>query len=189
MNDNGTFILEGLPNVGVWKSTNGGATWRQTMPGRPAPTSPTPSRPSTRSTAGSVLAIGGSAAGRNTLYAGGGFQLWKTADAGTTWSAVFYSPDPNGPMSSGHPGYYKERGDLNNVWTNFVVTDPNQPQRIYYGDADNSLQVSHNGGASFELIGGPIDNPIIPLTGDRDWNAVTVDASGGTESAPTPRPR
>ena len=132
MNDNGTFILEGLPNVGVWKSTNGGATWRQTMTGPANVTDP-----------------------KSSIYEDGGFGAGDRRQRGgpkhplrgrrASSSGRRPTPEPPGPRSrtartrrsesSGHPGYYKERGDLNNVWTNFVVTDPNQPQRIYYGDA------------------------------------------------------
>ncbi len=140
---------------GVWKSTDGGTTWLLKTRVLPHNATNVTDTKWDGGMDGTLLAIGSGTAGHLTLLAGTLFNLYRTTDGGETWSETTYNvaqqemPD--------HLGHYSSRGAINNVYANFVATDPNQPQRIYYGDADNFLQVSHNGGASFVMEGGGLD--------------------------------
>ena len=136
---------------GVWKSIDGGTTWRlktRVLPRNLANVTDTKFHGGMD---GTLLAIGSGTAGHLTLLAGTLFNLYRTTDGGETWSENTYNVEKEEVLD--HLGYYGSRGAINNVYANFVATDPNQPQRIYYGDADNFLQVSHNGGASFTTEG------------------------------------
>lgn len=97
------------------------------------------------------IGIGSGTAGHQTLYAGG--EHLKTINGGTTWtemSTVLYTG------SDSQAGTAQARGATNDVFTYRVVTDTRpdevtgQPHNwVLYGDTDNLLQVSYNGGKSF----------------------------------------
>jgi hypothetical protein len=97
MNDNasGVSSAESGDFIGVWKSANGGATWRLTTRLLPSATSNVfdPKTSASSKFGGYLLAIGSGAAGRLHLYAGTGLQLYKTSDGGATWAAATYDLD------------------------------------------------------------------------------------------------
>jgi hypothetical protein len=80
-----------------------------------------------------------------------GNQHLKSADGGTTWqdmtSTAYTSPPGEEPGS----GTYQGKG-ANDVYTYFVVKD-SRVNRLYNGDTDNQLMVSHNNGTSFTTEG------------------------------------
>lgn len=98
-----------------------------------------------------TLGIGSGPLGHQTLYMGG--EHMKTSDAGATWtelSTMLYQG------ADSQEGTAAARGATNDVYAYSVVTDTRiDPEtghpmnRLYYGDTDNFLQVSYNGGRSF----------------------------------------
>jgi hypothetical protein len=90
------------------------------------------------------LAIGSGTAGHNTLYFG--TEHYVTTDAGEHWQET--SSDL---VTSSNPpfGSWKARGNTNDVDALNVATDARVPERIYYGDIDNFLRISYDGGLSF----------------------------------------
>jgi photosystem II stability/assembly factor-like uncharacterized protein len=86
-------------------------------------------------------------AGSQTLSTGG---ILLTEDGGNRWTEI-----SNDLTVSSTPPYegWKSRGDTNWVFTYPVVTDAANPQRVYYGDSDNYLNVSFDGGVHFVLEG------------------------------------
>jgi hypothetical protein len=91
-----------------------------------------------------ALAIGGGATGRLTLFFGN--EHYKTTDGGVTWTEMtattYTEPDSIA-------GTLQARGDSTDVFVYPVVTDARDAGRLYYGDNDNLVMVSYNGGKSF----------------------------------------
>jgi len=186
MGDNGTSFSEPSAGdyLGVWKTSDGGTTWRLSTRLYPTASPSSVTDPKTLRINGSKfggfsLSIGLGSASHLHLLAGTGLNLYRTTDGGTTWSQTTYNNDPAHLKSPDHLGYYSSRGGTNNVFANFVVTDPNQPQRIFYGDADNFLQISYNRGASFVMEGAQIDGDN-PSAATRGW--VVPPSSLGSDS-------
>ncbi len=97
------------------------------------------------------LGIGSGSQGRNTLYFGSA-QAYVTTNAGGKWTELSADPQSNAvpPLVT-----WKARGDTNAVITYSVVTDSRAPGRLYYGDTDNFLQISYDGGLTFAKEGAP----------------------------------
>jgi len=95
------------------------------------------------------LAIG-SGAGNGTLYFGS-TQGYASFDAGANWVEI--SSDHQVNTSPNTITSWKPRGEVNAVLTHPVATDSRVSERLYYGDLDNSLQVSYDSGATFTKEG------------------------------------
>ena len=116
-------LIDGGPGSGIWKSTDGGATWEELKSGLP------------KSDMGRIgLAL---SANPDIVYAiieaaeDGGF--YASTDRGASWKK-------RSKYVSGSPQYYQE-----------LVTDPVDPDRVYSNDT--WLQVSDDGGRNFDRIG------------------------------------
>ncbi|MFQ5890693.1 MAG: MopE-related protein, partial [Gemmatimonadota bacterium] len=108
-----------------------------------------------------AIGIGSGVAGHQILYFGS--WRYRTTDGGETWIEV--SSDPYTPAPGEPPGTWSARGESTDVYVYPVVTDSRVPERIYYGDEDNYLQVSYNGGLSFALEGWQWDTLNPPVLG------------------------
>jgi hypothetical protein len=102
-----------------------------------------------------ALAIGNGTSGHNTLFFGN--RRYKTIDAGVTWTAM------DGTQFQGtgvDAGSMQAHGDATDTFVSSILT-LSQDQLtgcgtagcVFYGDHDNRLMVSSNGGASFEQEG------------------------------------
>jgi photosystem II stability/assembly factor-like uncharacterized protein len=118
-------LINGGPEAGIHKSTDGGATWRKLESGIP------------RVDLGRIgLAIAPSEP--NTVYAiieavGDARGFFRSRDAGANWEKM-------SPYVSGSPQYYQE-----------IFVDPEDADRIY--SMDVFLMVSENGGKNFTMLG------------------------------------
>jgi len=118
-------LIDGGPESAIYKSTDGGATWRQIESGLP------------KDDMGRIgLAI--SPANPNIVYAiieaaneAGGF--FRSLDRGENWQKM-------SAYVSGSPQYYQE-----------IVADPVDPDRVY--SLDTWMQVTRDGGKSFHKVG------------------------------------
>ena len=117
--------LGGGPGSGVWKSTDGGATWREVEAGLPG---------GDKGRIGLAL----SPADPDTLYAvveasrdEGGF--YRSTNRGESW-------ERRSDRVSGSPQYYNE-----------LFADPHDADRVYL--ADTFLSVTEDGGATWSRVG------------------------------------
>ncbi|HKI04705.1 MAG TPA: glycosyl hydrolase [Thermoanaerobaculia bacterium] len=118
-------LVDGGPEAGIHKSTDGGATWKKLSAGLPPGDlgriglAVAPSKPDT------VYAI------VEAVGKAGGF--FRSTDAGGSW-------EKRSDHVSGSPQYYQE-----------IFVDPEDADRIY--SVDVLLQVSENGGETFRPLG------------------------------------
>lgn len=122
-----------IQNGGIYRTTNGGDSWAQTNQGLPSGNS-------------QFWSIEVAADGQ-TLYAGNkDFRnqrgIYKSTDAGRTWTNVF---DSNTQIEGGERPY---PGGINPWW---VEVDPNDADTIYTG-TDNAIFRSVNGGESWQPL-------------------------------------
>ena len=148
-------LVNGGPESGIHKSTDGGTTWRQVTEGLP------------EEDMGRIgLAI--SAQQPNVVYATvelahrkGGF--YRSEDFGETWSKM------SDQIAGGTgPHYYQE------VWAS-----PHEFDRVYYSDVQ--LRASEDGGASFRSLNRPtkhVDNHAMAFSAD-DPDYLLVGCDGG----------
>jgi hypothetical protein len=91
----------------------------------------------------------GSGTGHDTLYFGNANGRYVTRDGGVQWTEVssdrMVSPAPPDPPI----GAWKARGDTNDILAISVLTWPDKPERLFYGDRDNRLMTSFDQGESF----------------------------------------
>lgn len=94
------------------------------------------------------LAIG-SGTGHDTLYFGNPSGRYVTRNGGVQWSELssdhMVNPVPPDPPIGG----WKARGDTNDILAISVLTWPDKPERLFYGDRDNRLMTSFDQGESF----------------------------------------
>ena len=95
------------------------------------------------------IGIGSGTTGHQTVYWGA--EHMKSCDGGATWKEV----SSNLYTGADSPaGTYQARGDTNDVYAYSVVTDFHDGHNwLLYGDDDNRLMVSYNGGKSFSYEG------------------------------------
>ena len=118
-------LIDGGPGSGIWKSTDGGATWKKLESGLP------------KENMGRIgLAVAPS--NPDVVYAiveaankAGGF--FRSVNQGGSW-------DKRGPYVAGSPQYYNE-----------LFVDPKLETRIYA--MDTWMQVSEDGGKTFHKVG------------------------------------
>jgi len=145
-------LIDGGPESGIHKSTDGGATWRKINKGLPG---------GDRGRIG--LAI--SPINPDVLYAiveprgRGGF--YRSDNQGENWTK-------QGPYVSGSPQYYQE-----------IYADPHVFDRIY--SLDTYMMVSEDGGKTFNRLGEQnkhVDNHAIAFDPD-DANHLIIGSDGG----------
>lgn len=118
-------LVDGGPESGLQRSTDGGKTWKKITNGLPKEElgriglASSPSQPDT------VYAIVEAA------NKGGGF--YRSKDGGVNW-------ERRSDYVSGSPQYYQE-----------LVVDPGNPERVY--SMDTFMQVSQDGGKTFSRVG------------------------------------
>ncbi len=118
-------LIDGGPESGLQRSTNGGKTWKKITAGLPKEEmgriglALAPTRPDT------VYAIVEAA------NKGGGF--YRSVDGGANW-------EKRSDYVSGSPQYYQE-----------LIVDPENPDRVY--SMDTWMQVTQDGGKSFKKVG------------------------------------
>lgn len=118
-------LIDGGPEAGIHKSTDGGKTWRQLKNGLP------------KGDVGRIgLALAPSAP--DVVYAiveapGEAAGFYRSRDAGANWERM------SGEVS-GSPQYYQE-----------IVVDPNDADRVY--SMDTFLRVTDDGGKTFQRAG------------------------------------
>ncbi len=117
-------LLDGGPESGIWKSTDGGETWRRLEHGLPEEDmgriglAVSPADPDI------VYAIIEAARGKGGVY--------RSTDRGETW-------EKRGDYMSSSPQYYNE-----------LVADPRDPDKVY--SLDTFLHVSEDGGKTFHKV-------------------------------------
>jgi hypothetical protein len=152
--------LTGVSVCGVYKSTNGGASWSLAgnFPG--GVTIGNTKIAISRSSPGTVYAsvIGTGQAGSSTY--GSGFRVFKTIDAGATWAPTTATP----PNWTGTQGWYDTA----------ISVSPSDPNVVFLtGSAGtNSMLRSINGGASWSDFHTGGNTPHV------DHHAAAFDASG-----------
>jgi photosystem II stability/assembly factor-like uncharacterized protein len=146
------FFSSGGPGSGLYKSTDGGASWREIRQGLPG---------------GELgrIALGVSPADPNIVYASveadtSGF--YRSDDKGETWRLT-----SDHMMIRGRPFYFS-----------LVIPDPQDPDRVY--KSNTYLLVSRNGGKVFGGVGGWVhaDNHALWINPD-DPNHMIAGTDGG----------
>lgn len=189
---NGSIIYAGAADGGVWKSTNGGASWYSTMSLE-------------LSMAIGALAIAPSAT--NTIYAATGeytpgwgpsypgVGVYKSTDAGSDWdlvgpipstrctAAMVHPTDPNRVYVAGNLGFH-ESTDGGATWTTLrtgamsdAMLDPTAPEVLYVGQWNSGVYKSTDAGATWDLLSNGI-----PTGSSAEWIKLAMgrDGAGGT---------
>jgi photosystem II stability/assembly factor-like uncharacterized protein len=125
------FFNSGGPKSGLFKSTDGGATWRKLANGLPA---------------GDLgrIAVEVSPAKSSVVYASVEAKpsgLYRSEDAGETWTLM-----SNASVVAGRPFYYSR-----------LVGDPKNPNRIY--KMSTVAATSDDGGRTWSSLSGPSTTP------------------------------
>ena len=186
---NPDVVLVGTPRNGLFQTSDGGSTWRQ-VAGIPASqTLPNDQHPGY---SGIVFdPSSGTAEGKTkTVFVSSfGNGVFRSSDAGATWSAL-----ANGPLNISHAkiagdGAYYASGDIatavwrysDGAWANItpsadtwqsVVTDPYNEKRIIAVRDGGFLDISNDRGATWSgIIWGPGYN--VRVSPDIPWHAWT----------------
>jgi hypothetical protein len=92
------------------------------------------------------LGIGSGAAGHDTLHFTTPFWFYRKAAGSWQWENTTHDEDPNAPSRTA----WKSRGVTNNI-ISYVAKS--RGAKVFSGDDDNALQISHNRGDSFRQEG------------------------------------
>jgi hypothetical protein len=135
----GTIIyvsILGVPDIGVMKSTNSGATWNNVYPNYAG-----------------FRSIACSSNGNIVYAANLGDGLYKSTDAGSNWSRITFSPNDNLPGGTANPevsdssfGGYQ----LTNIF--IVACDSTGDNLIMTTNAAASIYRSTDGGSSWSFV-------------------------------------
>ncbi len=118
------------------------------------------------------MAIGKDTMGHQTLYWGA--EHVKSTNGGDTWTEMSSSLYTGGDSFA---GTWQANGDTNDVDTYAVIVDNRGGRNwLYYGDDDNFLLVSYNGGISFSPEGWQWSSLSQPVFGD-GATSIVLDSS------------
>jgi photosystem II stability/assembly factor-like uncharacterized protein len=144
---------------GVYKSTDGGDLWTKiTSSGNVEPA--IWNTFVANNNRYSVRIIGISPVDPNILIFGTEFEVYKTADGGTSWTSAY--------ADEVTPGTWKEKGEFDYLAARVIAVDPTNLDRVYICMGDVSFVKSTNGAASFSWAGYGIN----PGNGLHPYNAV-----------------
>jgi photosystem II stability/assembly factor-like uncharacterized protein len=140
-------IFAATINAGVFKSANGGTSWR------PLTIAPSATR---------VDSLAVAPGEPQTVYAGAGGGIFKSTDGGATWQAA------NGGLFDEETTDSREHRMIEGFVYSLVV-DPRDPETVYAGTWAAGLLKTTNGGASWQrldpgLIGSMVLDPNDPET-------------------------
>jgi hypothetical protein len=126
------------PPLGVYKSTNAGVSFtRETGLSDHTPANPTPPGEGTGSDwfQGGITRLELDPNDPDAVYAGVlGYGVWRSANAGSTWTQVFHTVNQNDFSDPNNPA-----GDLFGDRTEFDLVDLGTTTRAYLGDASDDF--------------------------------------------------
>lgn len=203
---NGNILIAGAAGGGVWRTDNGGMTWRPLMETHPTLTigavAIAPSNPQVM-----YAASGEDGGGWNPAWDGAG--IYHSNDGGRHWalmsrisssrfSALVVDPtDPDTVYAAGNAGFHKSRNGGTTWITNGgsaslfdgQITDAviahDDPQRLYIGVANVGVFVSTSGGErigatpAFSRLDGPGQ---LPAGSDAGWIKLAIGRNGADGS-------
>ncbi len=185
---NGNIVWAGAANGGVWKTTNGGATWlpmmEQELSLAIGALAVAPSAPLTL-----YAATGEDTPGWGPSWPGAG--VYKSTNAGGSWTLVgaiastrctrvlVHPSNPNVVYVAGSSGLHKSTdGGVN--WTDVrtdhvsdALIDPTNPDRLFAAVWASGVYRSTNGGASWSLLSSGI-----PTGSAADWIKLAMGLNG-----------
>jgi photosystem II stability/assembly factor-like uncharacterized protein len=180
----GTGNIQYQEHTGVYRSTNGGSTWEQTL----------------RTDGESIESVEISTSNPDIVYAGGNSSIYRSEDGGQTWKRVSgggengwgapgvragfpidFQVDPRNPdrifaNEYGGGNFLSEDGgvtwvDASRGYTGAqvraIAVDPNEPGRVIAA-ARSGIFISYDGGANWTGLNYP---PVVSM----EWNAVAID--------------
>jgi len=110
-----------------------------------------------------ALATGSGALGHERVYFGSNSQ-YRSLDGGATWKEV--NSIPVAPDLPNQFWSWSARGQTNYIGVYPIATDTHDPLRLYYGDADQFLIISLDGGESFLNEGRFSWSRLLNISGD-----------------------
>ncbi|MFN8588191.1 MAG: glycosyl hydrolase [Candidatus Eisenbacteria bacterium] len=146
-------LIDGGPGSGVWKSTDGGETWKKLAGGLPTEDMGKIGLTLPKTEPNAIVAVIEAANGKSGMY--------RSNDAGANWEKI-------SDTVSGSPQYYNE-----------LFSDPNVPGRLYL--VDTFLQTSDDGGRTWRRAGEKnkhVDNHLVWVDPD-DSRHLLVGCDGG----------
>jgi hypothetical protein len=128
---------------GVWRTKNGGGTWERLT-----------WKDNIVGKADGVLHANGTwfidadehyeSWQHPSVFYGDGYPT-RSTDGGSTWQNIV--------MDSLGLSYWQSRGEIQPVFIYDTAEDPTDPDRVFYGDADNYLNLSEDGGETWYRLG------------------------------------
>lgn len=145
---NESNLIAGTPSGGIWRSTDGGATWATTTPindyqGATCLAQDTRAGHTKVWYFGTGEYYGGSASGGQAAYSGNG--IYKSTDGGVSWTVL---PSTTSPLAS-----FTVWGDY--VW-NIVTDASNSVNDVVYAAAYGGIYKSNDGGTNWTLAKGTL---------------------------------
>lgn len=174
---------------GVWKTVDGGTTWTHetrlvhidNVTDKRANTDPVDPLNELDDTGcftgyGYVpvygIGIGGGTIGHDTLHMTGSFWAYRKPHASLQWEEITHDHAPGDPYPGGRT-LWKARGVTNNIVTQSVKMNGS---KVFLGDTDNLVQISHDAGATWRQEGIDRWRPLWALD-------PTINVQGGTVSS------
>lgn len=132
----------------MFKTTNGGSTWSPivTLP----PAANVADGWGAAALGHTAQAMSMSPLNSRVLYYGTGMTVFRTADGGQTWQQAYTSVNPDGSTRS---------AGLETTYAHFIMVDPHDAQRVFYGYQDIGLFVSTDEGVSARRAAGDLPYP------------------------------
>jgi hypothetical protein len=185
---NADIVYAGAASGGVWKSTDGGQSWRPLWDEQDTMAigaiTIAPSAPDTV-----YVATGEWTPGWGPGYPGTGF--FASTNGGATWTqraalvsrrvaqVLVSSTDPNRVYVAGASGFERST-DAGVTWTTVkagevsdAVIDPNNPDILYINVRNDGIYKSTDGGNNWIILGGGA-----PTGANADWVRLAIGASG-----------
>ncbi|MDC8005869.1 DUF3892 domain-containing protein [Aureisphaera galaxeae] len=175
---NGNILYAGAANGGIWKTTNGGDSWRHLW--KFESTMAVGSLAISKSSPGTLYAATGEyTPGYGPSYSGKG--IYKSTNSGDSWTNIapegdvgslcskidIHPTNPNIVYVATNSGVYKTTNGgshwdkVLNGGASDLVLDPDTPETLYAGIRNDGLYKTTNGGDDWDKI--TDDNVIIPI--------------------------